>query len=79
MKPSQVNSRNEFQVFRRLFPATHLQKRRVELKEGDHVRISRKKRMFEKEHAATWTEEIFKWQVLQGAITESAIAYIIYC
>ena len=60
MKPSQVNSRNEFQVFRRLFPATHLRKRRVELKEGDHVRISRKKRMFEKEHAATWTEEIFK-------------------
>ena len=31
MKPSQVNSRNEFQVFRRLFPATHLRKRRVEL------------------------------------------------
>ena len=60
MKPSQVNSRYEFQVFRRLFPATHLQKRRVELQEGDHVRISRKKRMFEKEHAATWAEEIFK-------------------
>ena len=60
MKPSQVNSRNEFQVFRRLFPAAHLRKRRVELKEGDHVRISCKKRMFEKEHAATWTEEIFK-------------------
>ena len=53
MKPSQVNSRNEFQVFRRLFPAAHLRKRRVELKEGDHVRISRKKRMFKKEHAAT--------------------------
>ena len=30
------------------------------VKEGDHVRISRKKRMFEKEHAAMWTEEIFK-------------------
>ena len=60
MKPSQVNSRNEFQVCRRLFPAAHLQKRRVEVKEGDRVRISRKKRMFEKEHAATWTEEIFK-------------------
>ena len=60
MKPSQVNSRNEFQVFRQVFPASHLRKRRVELKEGAHVRISRKKRMFEKEHAATWTEEIFK-------------------
>ena len=57
MKPSQVNSRNEFQVFRRLFPATHLQKRRVELREGDHVRISCKKHMFEREHGATWTEE----------------------
>ena len=50
MKPSQVNSQNEFQVFRRLFPASHLRKRRVVLQEGDHVRISRKKRMFEKEH-----------------------------
>ena len=60
MQPSQVNSRNEFQVFRRVFPASHLRKRRVEVKEGDHVRISLKKRMFEKEHAATWTEEIFK-------------------
>ena len=59
MKPSQVISRNEFQVFRRLFPAAHLQKRRVESKEGDHVRISCKKCMFEKEHAAMWTEEIF--------------------
>ena len=29
MKPSQVNSRNKFQVFRRLFPASHLRKRRV--------------------------------------------------
>ena len=59
MKPSQVNLRNEVQVFRRLSPAAHLQKRRVELKEGDHVRIRHKKRMVEKEHAATWTEEIF--------------------
>ena len=55
-----VNSRNEFQVFRQLFPASHLRKRRVVLHEGDHVRISRKKHMFEKEHAAMWTEEIFK-------------------
>ena len=50
MKPSQMNSQNEFQVFRRLFPASHLRKRRVVVKEGDHVRISRKKHMFEKEH-----------------------------
>ena len=60
MKPSQVNSRNEFQVFRRLIPPSHQKIRRVALKQGDYVRISRKKRMFEKEHAPTWTEEIFK-------------------
>ena len=68
MKPSQVKSQNEFQVFRRLFPASHLRKWRVELKEGDHVRISHKKRMFDKEHAATWTEEIFK---IKEVINES--------
>ena len=68
MKPSQVKSQNEFQVFRRLFPASHLRKRRVELKKGDHVRISHKKRMFDKEHAATWTEEIFK---IKEVINES--------
>ena len=60
MKPCQVNLQNEFQVLRCLFPGTHLRKRRVEVKEGDHVRISRKKRMFEKKHAAIWTEEIFR-------------------
>ena len=53
MKPSQVNTQNEFQVFRCLFPASQLRMKRGELQEGDHVRISRKKRMFEKEHAAT--------------------------
>ena len=35
-------------------------KKESRVKEGDHVRMSRKKHMFEKEHAATWTEEIFK-------------------
>ena len=60
MKPTQVNSQIEFQVFRGLFPPSQLRKRVVVIKQGVYVRIGRKKLMFDKEHAATWTEEIFK-------------------
>ena len=31
---------------------------------GDYVRISRKKRIFQNEHAPTWTEEIVKLTVV---------------
>ena len=43
-----------------LFPPSQQRKRGVALKQGDYVRISCKKRMFQKEDAATWTDEIFK-------------------
>ena len=58
MKPDEVSVENSHMVLRKLFPINR-GKQKPKFKVGDYVRISRKKRLFEKEHAPAWTEEIF--------------------
>ena len=60
MRPVEVNQKNSDIVRRNLFPKTWMRKKKPALQIGDYVRISRRKRTFQKEHAPTWTEEIFK-------------------
>ena len=63
IRPSEVNAENEAAIRTKLFPEDMEGKRvRPKFKVGDYVRISKNKRMFEKEHAPNWTEEIFKIQ-----------------
>ena len=65
MKPVNVTESNSKQVRMRLFPSINKRvKQKTVFKVGDYVRISRKKRIFQKEHAPTWTEEIFKVKVV---------------
>ena len=59
MKPVEVNEKNSYSVLRKLFPINR-RKQKPKFQVDDYVRISRKKRLFEKEHAPNWTEEIFK-------------------
>ena len=63
IRPSEVDAKNEAAIGAKLFP-DKLESKRVKpnFKLGDYVRISKNKRMFEKEHAPNWTEEIFKVQ-----------------
>jgi Chromo (CHRromatin Organisation MOdifier) domain len=58
MAPSQVNSQNEDEVRRRLYPPKKLPLR-WKYKAGDSVRIKQSKRAFKKGYLPTWTEEIF--------------------
>lgn len=62
MSPMEVNHSNSKLVRDTLFPNSKKKKRarKPRFIVGDYVRISRKKRMFEKEHAPNWTEEIFR-------------------
>ena len=58
MKPINVNEENEKKVHKTLLPINRM-KAKSKYKIGDYVRLSRKKRMFSKEHSPNWTEEIF--------------------
>ena len=61
---------------RNLFPLSKLRKDKTPpLLFGDYVRINRRERMFQKEHAPTWTEEIFKIKNIPKKSTP--ITYII--
>ena len=65
MKPIIVTESNSKQARMRLFPSINKRvKQKTVVKVGDYVRISRKKRIFQKEHAPTWTEEIFNVKVV---------------
>ena len=76
MKPIQVNEENSDIVRRNLFPLSKVRKDKTPpLLFGDYVRISRRKRTFQKEHAPTWTEEIFKIKKILKKSTP--ITYII--
>ena len=56
MKPVIVTESNSKQVRMRLFPSINKRvKQKTVCKVGDYLRISRKKRIFQKEHAPTWT------------------------
>ena len=61
MTPVQASTKeNEFKIWRNLYPE-HLEIRDIKPKfsVGDKVRISKKKRTFEKGYTTRWTEEIF--------------------
>ena len=60
MAPSKVDSRNEREVWNRLY-AKRLQskKRKPTLKVGDRVRLNKKFRTFKKSYLPGWTEEVF--------------------
>ena len=73
MKPVNVSKSNSNQVRMRLFP-NKLKRTKPVFKVGDYVRISRKKRIFQKEYAPTWTEEIFK---VKGVHKTKPITYTI--
>ena len=61
MKPSEVNVGNVRTVRNRLFPEVRKKRRRLNnYNVGDYVRLSLKKRMFEKGYLENYTEEIFK-------------------
>ena len=74
MKLVELDEENSYTVLRKLFPINR-RKRKPKFKVGDYVRISRKKRLFEKEHAPTWTEEVFKVKKVNERTTP--ITYII--
>ena len=65
MKPINVTESKSKQVHMRLFPSIYKRvKQKTLFTVGDYARISRKKRIFQKVHAHTWTEEIFKVKVV---------------
>lgn len=60
MAPANVNKNNILQVWRNLY--THkitARKQKPKLKVGDHVRISKTKRTFEKGYETNWSDEVF--------------------
>ncbi|KAI6172284.1 hypothetical protein M3Y98_00955900 [Aphelenchoides besseyi] len=59
LRPIDVNMRNWRQVWNRLY-AYNASSKRVRLKVGDHVRISKWKAAFAKGYHAAWTDEIFR-------------------
>ena len=61
MTPVEASKKkNELKVWRTLYP-DHLERRDInpEFSVGDKVRISKKKKTFEKGYTTRWTEEIF--------------------
>jgi len=56
--PTSISSKNQLAVWREGFIDAHNIKFKFNI--GDHVRISKDKRLFEKGYYANWTEEYFK-------------------
>lgn len=62
MKPVQVNNKNEDTVLRNINKATYRSKEgdsKPKYKVGDHVRISKYKKQFDKGYLPNWSNEIF--------------------
>ena len=59
MKPSQVTRSNEAKVWETLYGNDVDKRVRYKFQVGDHVRISKAKRMFEKSYLPNYTEEMF--------------------
>ena len=59
MRPVDVNPNNQGKVWAKLY-GTDVQQPRYTLNVGDHVRLSKLKRTFEKGYTKNWTVEIFK-------------------
>ena len=77
MAPSEVAENNEGEVLRNLYGKAWEQdkkKKRPKFREGDFVRISRVKGVFEKGYVGQWTEEIF----IVDTIKLSAVPNIMY-
>jgi len=65
MKPIDVNAKNEKQILMRSY--NHLKIfTNGDFKEGDHVRISKYKHVFEKGYTPNWTTEIFRIRKVQN-------------
>jgi len=59
MKPVQVNKKNEPLVWHTLYGRTIEVPIRYKFSVGDHVRISKTKKIFDKGYLPNWTTEIF--------------------
>lgn len=71
MRPVDVNETNILKVWQNLYGKASL-KIKPKLKKNTHVRISRKKSMFEKGYETNFTEEIFK---ITGIVKRSVPVY----
>ncbi len=62
MTPSEVNEKNILQVYRNIKESQKLVggKKRLKLKVGDYVRLSKQKQDFQKSYLPVWTQEVFK-------------------
>lgn len=58
MKPSEVTKKNEAQLLNTVYKYTHIMTDK-KFKLGDHVRISKYKKVFDKGYLPNWTTEIF--------------------
>ena len=64
MKPSDVSTKNEALVRRRLYPLKSKQKLKWKYSVGDKVRITMQRQPFKKGYLGNWSEEIFVVNVL---------------
>ena len=61
MKPADVNDKNEFKLWMRLYmPIFTKAPRSARLKVGDRVRVSKLRRTFSRGYEEGWSEEVFK-------------------
>ena len=66
MTPSEASlKKNEATVYRNLYPDKEQQSSKPKFKIGDRVRITKKKKMFEKAYTPKWTEEVFTVSKIQ--------------
>ena len=66
MTPSRKE--NENKVWRNLYPEFHGMTLTPKFSIGDHVRITNKKKTFDKVYTQRWTEEVFKIKKIQFTI-----------
>ena len=74
--PNSVNSKNESQIYINLYGLNKNYKNKInfKFKVGDHVRLSKVKRTFEKGYTNNWTKEIF---VVHKLVIDEQPTYII--
>ena len=67
MTPTKASKKiNEIEVYNNLYSNLNAEKRRAKFKVGDTVRISKRKRTFEKGYTPRWTEEVFVIYTIQN-------------
>ena len=67
MTPTKASKKiNEIEVYNNLYGNLNAEKRRAKFKVGDTVRISKRKRTFEKGYTPRWTEEVFVIYTIQN-------------